>query len=236
MNFLSMTPLIAHTFLPSFDNANGHLCQEILLKSRNFATMVTWRHTFLFISPFQLFIRVVQNRLAGEQETHCKWPAAKGLMDAKKRFPHKASLDPSAYASDTSFVRGSHAWNSSRIDQIAFNARYYKHAQTESVVILFVIPDPNALRRISDIRNVSTTVTPGSRMECHRGSFSCEDQSFPLHTRTVQSIKPSFSSHFSREKRNYCCSLGYGENKSLFPTLILFIYSFIYFYLPKRAI
>ena len=26
----------------------------------------------LFISPFQLFIRVVQNRLAGEQETHCK--------------------------------------------------------------------------------------------------------------------------------------------------------------------
>ena len=109
MNFLSMTPLIAHTFLPSFDNATGHLCQEILLKSRNFATMVTWRHTFLFISPFQLFIRVVQNRLAGEQETHCKWPAAKGLMDAKNRFPQKASLDPSAYASDTSFVRGSYA-------------------------------------------------------------------------------------------------------------------------------
>ena len=41
MNFRSMTPLIAHIFLSSFDNANGYLCQEILLKSRNFAAMVT---------------------------------------------------------------------------------------------------------------------------------------------------------------------------------------------------
>ena len=30
-----------HTFLPSFNNANGRLCQEGLLGSRNFATMVT---------------------------------------------------------------------------------------------------------------------------------------------------------------------------------------------------
>jgi len=59
-------------------------------------------------------------------------------MDAKK-IPHKASLDPSACASDTSFVLGGHAKNSSRIDEIAINARYYKHAQTKSVVILFVI-------------------------------------------------------------------------------------------------
>ena len=31
--------------LPSFDDANGRLCQEGLLRSRNLATMVTWRHT-----------------------------------------------------------------------------------------------------------------------------------------------------------------------------------------------
>ena len=36
---------VAQTFLPSFDNANGRFCQEKLLRSRNFATMVTWRHT-----------------------------------------------------------------------------------------------------------------------------------------------------------------------------------------------
>ena len=32
---------ITHTFLPSFDNANGRLCQERLLRSRNFAAVVT---------------------------------------------------------------------------------------------------------------------------------------------------------------------------------------------------
>ena len=37
--------MVAHTFLPSFNNANGHLCQQRLLRFRNFATMVTWRHT-----------------------------------------------------------------------------------------------------------------------------------------------------------------------------------------------
>ena len=36
---------IAHTFLPSFDNANGRLCQERLLRSRNFAAVVTLRYT-----------------------------------------------------------------------------------------------------------------------------------------------------------------------------------------------
>ena len=38
---------VVHTFLPSFDNANGRLCQVRLLWSRNFATMVTWRHTIV---------------------------------------------------------------------------------------------------------------------------------------------------------------------------------------------
>ena len=37
----------AHTFLPSFDNSDGRLCQE-RLRSRNRATLVTWRHTFVY--------------------------------------------------------------------------------------------------------------------------------------------------------------------------------------------
>lgn len=86
---------------------------------------------------------------------------------------------------------------------------------------------------MSDIRNASTRVTPRSRMECCRGSL-CEDQSFRLDTRTVYSIRPSFASHFFREKRNYCCSLSYGENKSVFPTLILFILLFLFIYQSGR--
>ena len=43
MTFLCMIVLrnntVAHTFLPSFDNANGRLCQERVMKSRNLATM-----------------------------------------------------------------------------------------------------------------------------------------------------------------------------------------------------
>jgi len=42
--FLCMIVLrirLAHTFLPSFDNVNGRLCQEGSLRSRNSATMVT---------------------------------------------------------------------------------------------------------------------------------------------------------------------------------------------------
>ena len=30
--------IVAHSFLPSFDNANGRLCQERLCRSRNCAT------------------------------------------------------------------------------------------------------------------------------------------------------------------------------------------------------
>ena len=42
---------VAHTFPLSFDNANERLSQERLLRSRNFATMVTWRHVFpLFLA------------------------------------------------------------------------------------------------------------------------------------------------------------------------------------------
>ena len=42
MTFLCMIALrnrtVAHTFLPSFDNANGRLCQERLSRSRILAT------------------------------------------------------------------------------------------------------------------------------------------------------------------------------------------------------
>ena len=47
MTFLCMiarrNKTVAHTFLPdrSFENANGRLCQDGLLRSRNFNTMVT---------------------------------------------------------------------------------------------------------------------------------------------------------------------------------------------------
>ena len=33
---------VAREFFPSFDSANGCLCQERLLRSRNFATMITY--------------------------------------------------------------------------------------------------------------------------------------------------------------------------------------------------
>jgi len=40
-----MNKTVAYTFLPSLHNANGFICQERLLRSRDFVTMVTWRHT-----------------------------------------------------------------------------------------------------------------------------------------------------------------------------------------------
>ena len=43
---------VAHTFLLSFVNGNEPLCQEQYLRSRNFATMVTWRHASLYFSEF----------------------------------------------------------------------------------------------------------------------------------------------------------------------------------------
>ena len=45
LTFLCMIALrnktVTHTILPPFDNANGRLCQEGLLRNRHFATMVT---------------------------------------------------------------------------------------------------------------------------------------------------------------------------------------------------
>ena len=38
---------VAHTFLPSLDNADGRLYKERFLRSRNFASMVMLRHTSL---------------------------------------------------------------------------------------------------------------------------------------------------------------------------------------------
>ena len=49
----SGTKRLAHTFLPSFDNVNCRLCQEGWLRSRDSATMVTWRDVTLLFSLLQ---------------------------------------------------------------------------------------------------------------------------------------------------------------------------------------
>ena len=40
-----MNQTVAHTILPSLHIANGFICQERLLRARDFVTIVTWRHT-----------------------------------------------------------------------------------------------------------------------------------------------------------------------------------------------
>ena len=60
MTFLCIIALrnktVFHTFLPWFDNVNGRLCQERLLRSRNSATMVTRYHTTLFYSGWLFYL------------------------------------------------------------------------------------------------------------------------------------------------------------------------------------
>ena len=69
MTFLCMTALgsktVFHTFLPSFDNANDRLCHERLLRTRNFVSMVRWRHT----SPFYCVTRGLGRREEKRRET-----------------------------------------------------------------------------------------------------------------------------------------------------------------------
>ena len=59
MTFMYMIAIrnktVAHAFLPSFDNTNGRLYQERLLRSRTFATMVMSH----YISPLYWFILLV---------------------------------------------------------------------------------------------------------------------------------------------------------------------------------
>ena len=59
MTFLFMIALrnktVAHNFLPSFENANDRLCQE-RVRSRKFATMVTWRRNSLLYWKKQMNI------------------------------------------------------------------------------------------------------------------------------------------------------------------------------------
>ena len=59
---------VTHTFLSSFDNENGCLCEERLFRSRNFVTLVTWPQTFplywstssgfLNLHPLSLYCRL----------------------------------------------------------------------------------------------------------------------------------------------------------------------------------
>ena len=61
----------------------------------------------------------------------CKWLSLSGNIVKIQKF--------CCHGNVTSHLSSLCALFSSRIEQIAINARYYKHAQTESVVILFVI-------------------------------------------------------------------------------------------------
>ena len=59
---------VAHTdtFFPPFDNANRRLSQQRLLRSRHFATMLTWRHTshlFWNLGTFLVFSKNKSLRL-----------------------------------------------------------------------------------------------------------------------------------------------------------------------------
>ena len=66
---------VAHTFLLSFDNVNGCLCQEKWLRSINIDTMVTWRHTSV------LYIRYIRK----SQYNDRKWRWWKGLKGKTKQ-------------------------------------------------------------------------------------------------------------------------------------------------------
>ena len=64
---------VASSFFPSFDNANGRICQERSLRTTNFATMVTWHHT----SSLHWTMRqqtIIHSPLSGIQRTcaYCK--------------------------------------------------------------------------------------------------------------------------------------------------------------------
>ena len=65
---------VAHTFLPSFDNGNSSLCLKILWRSRNFATMVTWRHSF------SLSKHVDQLKLRNYIQSLWDWGRAKHIV------------------------------------------------------------------------------------------------------------------------------------------------------------
>ena len=56
MTFLYMIALrnqtVAYTFLPSFTNANSRLCLAIFFSDPVIFSMVTWRHTSLYLATF----------------------------------------------------------------------------------------------------------------------------------------------------------------------------------------
>ena len=75
---------VAHTFLSSFNNANGCLCQDSLLRYRNFATMVTWCH----ISPLYMGKNITKNRFQKSQMD-------KNISEHKINKPGRLSVSPS---------------------------------------------------------------------------------------------------------------------------------------------
>ena len=64
MTFLCIIALrnktVSHAFLWWLDNVKGRLCQERLLRSRNFATMVMRYHTTLLYSRWLFYLLLMQ--------------------------------------------------------------------------------------------------------------------------------------------------------------------------------
>ena len=63
---------VAREFFPSFDSANGCLCQERLLSSRNFATMITYSG------------RSRPSDKGGGEQSSRPWDKGVGLVSKKK--------------------------------------------------------------------------------------------------------------------------------------------------------
>ena len=72
--------MVAHTFLPSFDNANGCLCQKRLLWSRTFATMVAWCHTPPLYTGWLFNIDLTNLRVFQEIKNESDWWKSKIII------------------------------------------------------------------------------------------------------------------------------------------------------------
>ena len=81
-----------HTFLPSFNNRNDLLCQERLLRSRNFSTMAMWRHT----SPLHRKLKQPQRLRQRERSWQIVFAPFQTLRGAICPMLHPQVLHPSS--------------------------------------------------------------------------------------------------------------------------------------------
>ena len=91
--FHSGAKTAVHTFLPSFGNRNGRLCQERLLRSRNLSTMAMWRHT----SSLHMELKQPQRLRQGERSRQIVFvPPFQTLRRAICPMLHPQVLHPSS--------------------------------------------------------------------------------------------------------------------------------------------